>query len=331
MFWPRWLTGASPQTGIVSLVESQTAIQQREVFLVQRLDKSAPPREPMPYMKCIVFARPTAENIMHLHRELEDPKYSEYHIFFTNVCRPTFLEELAEADEFSLVRQVQEIFADFFAFNVDLFSLEEPTRYMISEREIVLSVGVKDRCVDGLVALQLALRKRATVRYTAASVDTMRLGELVASRMDSEGSGLFDFHRGGPDRNCVLLILDRRDDPVTPLLNQWTYQAMVHELVGIDRNRVALPNEKPDLREVILSVEEDEFFRHNMYLNFGDLLENMKEMVDSFQKQTKSKAPLLAALPAACACQPERRALLSARQSRGGILRGYEALRRELP
>jgi hypothetical protein len=34
-----------------------------------------------------------------------------------------------------------------------------------------------------------------------------------------------------------VLIVDRRDDPVTPLLAQWTYQAMVHELLGISNNR----------------------------------------------------------------------------------------------
>ena len=37
-----------------------------------------------------------------------------------------------------------------------------------------------------------------------------------------------------------LLLVDRRDDPVTPLLSQWTFQAMVHELIGIDANRVDL-------------------------------------------------------------------------------------------
>lgn len=142
-------------------------------------------------------------------------------MFFTNVLRPTYLEELAEADEFSLVRlvaalckgvlvaatpaapsasaprllvlevfiaytaadstiavaaraayfwltpepfissprppllltyttprhlrppntapqvrQVQEVFADFFSFNDDLFSFEEPTRYTVNDREM---------------------------------------------------------------------------------------------------------------------------------------------------------------------------------------------------
>ncbi len=37
-----------------------------------------------------------------------------------------------------------------------------------------------------------------------------------------------------------MLILDRKDDPVTPLLLQWTYQAMVHELIGLETNRVDL-------------------------------------------------------------------------------------------
>ena len=39
---------------------------------------------------------------------------------------------------------------------------------------------------------------------------------------------------------CQVLILDRKDDPVTPLLLQWTFQAMVHELLGLHDNRVDL-------------------------------------------------------------------------------------------
>lgn len=41
----------------------------------------------------------------------------------------------------------------------------------------------------------------------------------------------------------MVLLLDRRDDPVTPLLTQWTYQAMVHELVGIADKTIKLPSE----------------------------------------------------------------------------------------
>lgn len=40
--------------------------------------------------------------------------------------------------------------------------------------------------------------------------------------MYQQESGLFDFRRS--EVSPLLLVIDRRDDPVTPLLNQWTYQ-----------------------------------------------------------------------------------------------------------
>jgi hypothetical protein len=62
-------------------------------------------------------------------------------------------------------------------------------------------------------------------------------------------SQLFDFRK--TDTPPVLLLLDRKNDPVTPLLMQWSYQAMVHELLKIDNGRVNLskvPDIAPDLK-----------------------------------------------------------------------------------
>ena len=36
------------------------------------------------------------------------------------------------------------------------------------------------------------------------------------------------------------MVVFRREDPATPLLTQWTYQAMVDQLIGIKNNRVSL-------------------------------------------------------------------------------------------
>merc|ERR1740139_1653849 len=92
--------------------------------------------------------------------------------------------------------------------------------------------------------------------------------------MDTEGE-LFGFRR--PDVPPLLLLLDRRDDPVTPLLNQWTYQAMVHELLGINNNRV----------DISTAPEQDAFYQQNMFLNYGELAENVKNLMDAFQTKTK--------------------------------------------
>jgi vacuolar protein sorting-associated protein 45 len=70
---------------------------------------------------------------------------------------------------------------------------------------------------------------------------------------------------------------------------------MVHEILGIKNHRVDLSGVsgiKRDLQEVVLSPEQDEFFRENMYLNFGDIGVNIKTMVETYQARSKSQAKL---------------------------------------
>lgn len=76
---------------------------------------------------------------------------------------------------------------------------------------------------------------------------------------------------------------------MTPLLTQWTYQAMVHELLGITNGRVDLsnvPDIKEDLREVVISPEQDSFFAKNLYDNFGDLGAAIKAYVGEYQAKS---------------------------------------------
>ncbi|XP_013737506.1 vacuolar protein sorting-associated protein 45 homolog isoform X9 [Brassica napus] len=104
-------------------------------------------------------------------------------------------------------------------------------------------------------------------------------------------SGLFDFRR--TESSPLLLVIDKRDDPVTPLLNQWTYQAMVHELIGLEDNKVDVRaigslSKDQQVQELVLSSEQDAFFKANMYENFGDIGMNIKRLVDHFQQVAKS-------------------------------------------
>ena len=50
----------------------------------------------------------------------------------------------------------------------------------------------------------------------------------------------------------------------------------------------ALEQEQPLGGQVVLSAEHDQFFKDNMFSNFGELGENMKKTVDAFKEKTKS-------------------------------------------
>lgn len=64
------------------------------------------------------------------------------------------------------------------------------------------------------------------------------------------------FRTDGPPSKYppVLVILDRKEDPVTPLLSQWSYQAMIHEILGINNNIVDMHAKKDEGLQVGLVV-----------------------------------------------------------------------------
>ncbi|XP_047139616.1 vacuolar protein sorting-associated protein 45 isoform X1 [Hydra vulgaris] len=272
-------------TGIVSMVYAQSEILQKEVFLFERIDSQG--REVMKHLKAVIFVRPSKENTESLKKELKFPKYGSYYLYFSNVLAKSYVKQLAECDDQEVVKEVQEFYADYYAVSPHLFSLN----IVGSSKGKNWDADKQERTTDGIFALLLSLRKKPFIRYQQTSQMCKRLAESVMQKMLQEKS-LFDFRQSDTP---LLLIVDRTDDPVTPLLNQWTYQSMVHELLGIKNNRIDLstiPGIQKELKEVVLSAEHDDVYRDNMYLNFGEIAANIKRLMDDFQVNAKSNQKL---------------------------------------
>ncbi|KAI4868915.1 Sec1-like protein [Hypoxylon rubiginosum] len=275
---------------IVSTAITQSSLLNHEVYLTDRLDNQN--REKMRHLRCLCFVRPSPDSIQFLIDELRDPKYGEYYLYFSNVVKKSSLERLAEADDHEVVKQVQEHFADYIVVNPDLFSLNLtlPQQRIWSGTPDLWNPDSLQRTTDGLIAILLSLKKKPLIRYERNSLLAKKLATEIRYHITQEEQ-LFDFRK--VDTPPILLILDRREDPATPLLNQWTYQAMVHQLLGIHNGRVdlgELPDVRPELREIVLSQDQDPFFKKNMYLNFGDLGGNIKDYVEQYQSKTKNNA-----------------------------------------
>ncbi|KAJ3005378.1 UNVERIFIED_CONTAM: vacuolar protein sorting-associated protein 45, partial [Siphonaria sp. JEL0065] len=277
-------------TPVISTVVTQSQLLAREVYLIDRVENKQ--REKMKHLKCIAFVRPSAESIQNLVEELRDPRYGDYYLYFSNTIKKSAIERLAEADETECVREVQviclEYYADFLAINNDVFSLslQAPTNPLYVENSSTWDTRTFLRCSEGIISVLLALKKKPLIRYERNS----QLANKLAAEFQIQQEGpLFDFRK--PDTPPILLIMDRRNDAVTPLLNQWTYQAMVHELFGITNGRVDLTSindVRPELREIVLSSESDPFYKKTMFLNFGELGGNIKAYVDEYQAKHKS-------------------------------------------
>ncbi|KAG0145717.1 hypothetical protein CROQUDRAFT_78586 [Cronartium quercuum f. sp. fusiforme G11] len=305
-------------TAVISLAATQSNLLEHEIYLTDSITNTN--RDRMAHLKCICFLRPTDESLAAMEEELRNPRYKEYWLYFSNILKKSDIEMLAEADEHEVVREVQEYFADYapittshFSLNVQPFDVISPTATptitslsalvastpkRTSQRTLPLyghttstwnpSTRALERHVECLSALLLSLKKKPLIRYARTSQMSKKLGQELMYQMQNE-SQLFDFRLTHP--SPVLLILDRKNDPVTPLLTQWTYQAMVHELLGIKNGRVDLsstPDIRPELKEIVLSSEQDPFFAKNLYANFGDLGASVKAYVSEYQTKTVS-------------------------------------------
>lgn len=286
--------------GIVSMVLSQSQILEQEVFLVEVIDKASGNESPdgghnMKHLKAVALLRPSAINFIALTKELKAPRFSEYHLFFTNVVPHNRLEQLAGCDESELVHQVQEAYADVFAINSDLFSLNIPSTVSLTAQQSLWTSyeeSILTRIVDGIFSVAVALRMHPLVRYARTSPLCFKIAQLMQAKIDDEHI-LFD--QLGVSAQSIILLTDRRADPVTPLLNQWTYQAMCHELIGLDKNRMDLrrsPGVKKEFEEIVMSGVQDKFFDENLVSNFGDLAINIEKYLAKFQEQTKSNSKI---------------------------------------
>lgn len=153
--------------------------------------------------------------------------------------------------------RMKEHFADYAPLLPALFSLNHipsATQPLYGSTPNAWDSKALERTVRGITAVLLSLKKKPVIRYEKMSGMAKKLATEVQvrrflsvcfdlmfilwqHRTQSE-SNLFDFRL--TQVPPLLLILDRRNDPVTPLLSQWTYQAMVHELLGIQNGRVDL-------------------------------------------------------------------------------------------
>ncbi|WVN85192.1 uncharacterized protein L203_100337 [Cryptococcus depauperatus CBS 7841] len=283
-------------TPIVSLVTTQSELLSHEIYLTDRIDNSN--REPLNHLSCLAFLSSSHQSIEAMKTELANPRYSSYWLFFSNVLSKNQIEDMASVDEFEVVKEVQEYFADYLAhypchFSPTRAALEDggdgpPNPPLYLPPPLYLTPPTIENHIRTILSALLSLKKRPVIRWERMSQAGKMLAQAISEEMGGKYKDLFDF-RGSQGPAPLLLILDRRNDPVTPLLSQWTYQAMVHELLDINNGRVHIPSEeKPELRDLILSSSSDQFYSENLFSNFGDLGASIASYVKSYQARTSS-------------------------------------------
>ncbi|GMM35668.1 Vps45 protein [Saccharomycopsis crataegensis] len=301
---------------IISIISSQSELLNNNIFLIDKLSNIAN-RDKLRHLNCIVFVGPSAQSINYLCDELKFPKYKRYNVFFSNFLKKSQLEKIAESDDLELISHIQEIFWDYLIVNSSLFQ-SRPLVSMNggdddSNALSLLSSSSSALSSNQLLSILLSLKMKPIIRFESNSKLALRTANEVFYELTNHNSNAFSIFNGFPksDTKPLLLILDRKNDPLTPLLTPWTYQSMIHEYLGIDKNIVDLTQymktESPsttttttttkhdddiELTKIILNVENDKFFAESMYLNFADLSDKISALVNVYKSKTNSSNSL---------------------------------------
>lgn len=264
-------------TSIISLSYTQSQLLSNDIILIELIENHKQ-LSTMKHLECIVYINPNSTSIKHLLEEMKSPHFRKYHVFFNNVASKNDIEQLAVADEYETVDRVLEIFQDYYILNDEL--------YLNNSLSIAKSVNPVVEQAKSLTSLLLALKKSPIIKYESNSIDLKKLSsELLYIINSNSNNNLFDDLNQRADTPPVLLLLDRKNDPITPLLTPWTYQSMIHEFLTIDKNVVTLPD-----NQVILSQQDDSFYNESMYLNYGDLTNKFQKYVEHYKTETKQSS-----------------------------------------
>lgn len=220
----------------ISVAMSKTELYTYEVVLIeqlaQRVHKPADPQ--VASLTCYILVRPTQENIDLICTELSKPSFAKYALFFTNSVNDAMIHQLASHDSRSLIENCQEVYLDFSALGTRLFSLN--IQDISNLRKNTSLLDYSERIIEGLYSSICSLSLKPIIRYDKTSELTGIIANGL-SQLVADNNSLFSNPR---DDNALVLILDRRNDPVTPLLHFLYYLPTLHDLFKIQNNIITI-------------------------------------------------------------------------------------------
>ncbi|GAU38610.1 hypothetical protein TSUD_266500, partial [Trifolium subterraneum] len=91
---------------------------------------------------------------------------------------------------------------------------------------------------------------------------------------------------------CDLIIIDRTIDQIAPVIHEWTYDAMCHDLLDMDGNKYIqeVPSKSggpPEKKEVILE-EHDSVWLELRHAHIADASERLHEKFTTFKSKNKA-------------------------------------------
>ncbi|KAM3321979.1 putative protein transport Sec1a [Capsicum baccatum] len=289
---------------IMSYACKMADITEEGVSLVEDIYKR---RQPLPSMDAIYFIQPTKENVLMFLSDMagKSPLYRKAFVFFSSPIAKELVNHIKrDSSVLSRIGALREMNLEFFAIDSQGFITD-------NERALEDLYGDEEGSRKGDLCLNVMANRIATVfaslmefplvRYRSAkSLDPTTMTtfrDLIPTKLAAGvWNSLTKYKSTLPHfpqtETCELLIVDRSVDQIAPIIHEWTYDAMCHDLLNMDGNKYVheVPGKAggpPEKKDVLLE-DHDPIWLELRHAHIADASERLHEKMTNFVSKNKA-------------------------------------------
>jgi len=265
------------------------------VTLVESIERK---RQPYVNLEAIYFISPTADSIERLIADFQQrPLYAAANVFFTAALTDKLFQKLKRNNVSKHIKNLKELFVDFMAFESRVFNFDIPqsfnTFYNPSKTgEITHEV---ENVAKKLVSLLATLGEDPIIRYYDPNGDRRTIAARVAFQLENELENLRKMDPTFPPKSIyertTLIVVDRTIDTSGPLIHEFTYQAMVNDLIGLEDGTKYKQTGVGGEKTIVLD-EKDDIWSKYRHTHIAEVSSEVSKAFNQFINENKAASSL---------------------------------------
>ncbi|XP_071688718.1 protein transport Sec1a-like [Rutidosis leptorrhynchoides] len=289
---------------VMSASCKMTDITDQGVSLVEDIFKR---RQPMPSMDVIYFIQPIKENLIMFLSDMSgrEPLYKKAFIYFSCPASKDLISKIkSDMSVLPRIGALREMNLEYFPIESQAFTTDHDralqdlySQSAENSRQVDASLNI----IAGRISTVFASMKEfPVVWYRAKGMDgssaaTQR--DLVPVKLASAVWNCITMYKTTipnfpQTETCELLIVDRSLDLIAPIIHEWTYDAMCHDLLELDGNKyvqevVNKPGSEPQKKEFLLE-DHDPVWLEMRHLHIAEASEKLSDRMQNFMSKNKA-------------------------------------------
>ncbi|KAJ1279159.1 hypothetical protein BS78_04G133800 [Paspalum vaginatum] len=290
---------------IMSYACKMADITEEGVSLVEDLYKR---RQPLPSLDAIYFIQPTKENIVMFLSDMSgrSPLYKKAYVFFSSPVHKELVAQIKkDSSVLPRIGALSEMNLEYFAIDSQGFITDHERALEELFSENAEGSHKYNACLNTMATristVFASMREFPRVHYRVAKTidaSTMTtLRDLVPTKLAAGvWNCLAKYKTTIPEfpqtETCELLIVDRSVDQIAPIIHEWTYDAMCHDLLCMDGNKyvheVPSKNGSATEKKEVLLEDHDPVWLELRHAHIADASERLHDKMTNFISKNKA-------------------------------------------